>query len=169
MGVSRVKPATASIGVGGAAGVLAMRQPAGRFRGHAAVAQWPRRPIGHSEPLPGFRGSAGRMRSAHVGIRTEQVGTDRGRTPICQPAQDAMRQPGGRLHRQAAAAWRDRHLAVIRFQLTNEGRQLLQAIPHLGMDVCSLLARPCGGEAAPVVSESLNESGCIVPSPAKSV
>jgi hypothetical protein len=61
----------------------------------------------------------------------------------------------------------DRHLAVVGFQLPNKRRQLLQAMPHVGVDVCSLVPRACGRDAAPIVSERLDEGGCIVPAPAK--
>lgn len=54
---------------------------------------------GRGEPLPGFRGSAGRMRYARRSSfalgRTKHAGTDRTcRGPICQPAQDECGSPG---------------------------------------------------------------------------
>jgi len=120
---------------------------AGGSHRHAAVAWW-----------------GGRFASLQSGVHSQPT-----LCPICQPAQHAMRQSGGRPYRQGAVAWRNRHLAVVGFQLPNKRRQLLQAMPHVGVDVCSLVPRACGRDAAPIVSERLDEGGCIVPAPAKSI
>ena len=112
-------------------------------------------------PMPGFQGSAGRMRS-RSGLSPSRAGTDRRRVinPICQPAQDAMRRPGGRRYRQVAVAWRFRAPASC---WLGGGWRRARVTPRLGRSSNLQLAPLRRGFSLSAISVGKSRADC--PSP----